>query len=143
MLSILSETENAVVATLVMGLEIDQALEFLTEHGHGMGRSTYYRHKKHLDNMKWQRLAHIAKIGFEDQHLERISQLELIAKLMWTHYREEQSPFKKTVILEKIANVQPFISRYYDVTKTLMERQKNGPSREGRDPLSVSSGQAV
>jgi len=130
MLTILSETERAVVATVIMDLDWPIALEYLKDHGHPMAKSTYYRHRKGLDEKKWERLYHIAKIGFEDQHLDRISQLELINKLMWKHYEEEPSPFRKTIILERIANVQPYISRYYDVTKTLMERRKDDEAKE-------------
>jgi len=130
MLTILSETERAVVATLIMDLDADVALEYLDAHGHKMSRATWYRHRKNLDDKKWERLYHIARIGFEDQHLDRISQLELINKLMWKHYDEEPSPFRKTIILERIANVQPYISKYYDVTKTLMERRKNDEAKE-------------
>jgi len=130
MLTILSETERAVVATLIMDLDADVALEYLEAHSHKMSRATWYRHRKNLDDKKWERLYHIARIGFEDQHLDRISQLELINKLMWKHYEEEPSPFRKTIILERIANVQPYISKYYDVTKTLMERRKNDEAKE-------------
>jgi hypothetical protein len=146
MLSILTETERAVVATIVMDLDKDQALAFLEAHGHKMSKPTWYRHKAHLNEKKWERLYHIAKIGFQDQHLERISQLELINKLMWKHYDEEPSPFRKTLILEKIANVQPFISKYYDVTKSLMEADKkeDANSGEGRDNnISVSPEQTA
>lgn len=65
--------------------------------------------------MKWVRLKHAANL-FTQQHLERIDKLDLIERLMWKCFQEEKSPFKKTIILEKIGNIQPFISSYYDAT---------------------------
>lgn len=69
--------------------------------------------------MKWQRLVHAANL-FTEQHLQRLDKLELIEQLMWKCFQEEKSPFKKTCILEKIANVQPFISNYYDATQFVL-----------------------
>ena len=118
--------------TIVMSLDKHKALQYLESRGHKMALSTWYRHVKELEDSKWDRLYHIAKIGFEDQHLERISQLELIQRLMWQHYEEEASPFKKTIILERIANVQPYLSRYYDVTKEVVNANGFKP-RESRE----------
>jgi hypothetical protein len=55
--------------------------------------------------MKLKRLYHIAKIGFEDQHLERIDNCEIIQKLMWQNAKEEKDPYKRNQILKDILSL--------------------------------------
>jgi hypothetical protein len=43
----------------------------------------------------------LPKIGFVNQHIERIDQLELIQREMWKNYGFEKSPLKMVVILGK------------------------------------------
>lgn len=118
--SVLTDTEKAVVQTLVMRLNLREALEYLKNAGFDISERTYFRYKKKVESMKWERLKHYANL-FTTQHLERIDMLELIERLMWKCFEEEKSPFKKTIILEKIANVQPFISNYYDATQFVIQ----------------------
>jgi len=56
------------------------------------------------------------------QHIERIDQLELIQREMWKLYDMEQQPRHKAAILEKIANIQPFLSAYYEATMMVMKK---------------------
>lgn len=119
MSSILSDTEKSVVQTITMRMHTDEALSYLKDCGFKMARRSYFRYKKKVESMKWQRLVHAANL-FTEQHLQRLDKLELIEQLMWKCFQEENSPFKKTCILEKIANVQPFISNYYDATQFVL-----------------------
>ena len=79
MLSVLSETQNTVVETITMQPALKEALQYLKDAGFEMGHSTYYRHRKKIQDMKLERMHHIAKF-FPDQHLERIDKCELIEK---------------------------------------------------------------
>lgn len=88
MSSILSDTENAVVQTMTMRMNEKQALSFLKQNGFDISRRTYFRCKKKVEGLKWQRLMHIAEF-FTDQHLQRIDRLELVEHLMWTEYEKE------------------------------------------------------
>jgi hypothetical protein len=81
---------------------------------------TYYRIKARVEEKKLQRLHEIAKIGFVDPYLERIDQLELIQREMRKNYGQEQCPYKRVIILEKIAAVQPYLSARYEATKEVM-----------------------
>jgi hypothetical protein len=127
----LTDKQRHVVATIRMRLTQDQSLIYLKDQGYEMSRRTYGREKRKVEDMKLKRLYHIAKIGFEDQHLERIDQLELIQRLMWDEYNKEENPFKRACILEKIASIQPYLSNYYDTTKEVMrDRTDPGQSRE-------------
>ena len=123
MLSILSDTQKAVVDTITMRLDLTNALDYVKHAGFPMGKRTYYRHKKKIEEMKLQRLHFIAKIAYEEQHLERIDRMELIEHQMWINYWKEQDRFKRVKILAEIVNIQPYISSYYDATKTLLEAQ--------------------
>ena len=46
-----------------------------------------------------ERVYHIAKLGFVDQHFQRIDGLEIIEKKMWLEYNREH-PFKRIQILK-------------------------------------------
>ena len=60
--------------------------------------------------MKLERLQFIAKVAYEEQHLERVDRMELIENQMWINYWKEQDRFKKVKILVEIVNIQPYIS---------------------------------
>jgi hypothetical protein len=79
--SILSDTEQAVVQTITMRLHTDEALSYMKECGIEMAKRTYFRHKKKVESMKWERLVHAANL-FTEQHLQKMDKLELIEELM-------------------------------------------------------------
>lgn len=87
-----------------------------------MSERTYFRAKKKIESLKWQRLYRIAEL-FTDQHLHRIDRLELVESLMWRNYHEEKSPFKKVEILSSIVNMQPYLSNYYGATRFVLEKR--------------------
>ena len=121
-LSILTDNERAVLDTLTMKLNSPQALEYLKRNGIEISERTYFRCKKRIESLKWQRLYHIAEL-FTDQHLERIDKLQLVESLMWKNYDAEQSPFKKVEILSSIVNMQPYLSNYYGATRFVLEKR--------------------
>ena len=116
MLSMLTDTQKVVVDTMTMRLSTVKSLEYLKAHGYEMSQRNYFRHKNKIQSLKLKRLYHIAKMGFEEQHLERIDQLKLIQELMWKNYDECKDPFQRSKILRAIADVQPLLSAYYDAT---------------------------
>ena len=123
MLSILSDTQKAVLDTITMRLDLTNSLDYVKCVGFPMGRRTYYRHKKKIQDMKLERMRFIAKVAYEEQHLERIDRMELIENQMWINYWKEQDRYKKVKILVEIVNIQPYISTYYEATKDLLEAQ--------------------
>jgi len=89
--------------------------------------------KRNIQQSRFDRLSLIAKQGFVDQHLERIDQLELVNKEYWKLYNEIKDPFKKALILEKIAELQTYISPYYDASRYVMEQSiKNESNTNGK-----------
>jgi len=119
--NIVTDRQKAVLETMRMRLTEKEALEYLRNAGFEMSDTTWYREKKQLEEMKLKRLYHIAKIGFEDQHLQRIDICELIEKLMWQNMKEEKDPYKRNQILKDILSMQPLLSTYHESTKEVMK----------------------
>lgn len=112
------------VECIRMRLNEKQSLQYLKEVGFEIGPATYYREKKIVEEMKLKRLYNIARIGFQDQHLDRIDNTELCLKLMWENYNLEQDPFKRFQMLKDIIMVQPYLSAYYETTKLIFDKQQ-------------------
>lgn len=127
----LNETEQLVVDCLRMRLTEIQSLAYLKANEHEIHRATFYRIKGRLEATKLKRLYEIAAIGFEDRHVECVDQLRLIEKLMWENYHREEQPYRKTMILKEIKELQPYLSAYYEATKELMKGRKT----EGDNPI--------
>ena len=89
--------------------------------GFPISETTYKREKRKINDLKLQRLHHIAAIGFEDQHLDRIDNCEMIQRLMWQDYLLEHSPYKRVMILKEIKELQPYLSSYYDATRAVIQ----------------------
>ena len=119
----LSDTDKAVVETIRMRLSTQHSLQYLKDNGFSLSRATYFRHKKELEEKKLQRLSHLANIGFEDQHLARIDGLELIEKKMWEEFNKEKEPSQRVQILKDIAQIQPYLSSYYEATKYIVDKR--------------------
>jgi hypothetical protein len=116
MLSILNDSQKAIVETITMRLDTKQSLEYLKEHGYDMNERTYFRQKKKNQSLKLKRLYHIAKVGFVEQHLERIEQIQLIQQLMWKEYDACKDAYQRSKILISIVSIQPYLSAYYEAT---------------------------
>jgi hypothetical protein len=82
MLSILSDSQKAVVETITMKLTLGHALDYLKSMGYPMKERTYYRHKRKIQELKLERLHFIAKVAYEEQHLERLDRMEMIENQM-------------------------------------------------------------
>lgn len=122
---------------MVKGLSEKQALSYLKDNGFEISDYHLYRLKKKIKEFRFDRLNLIAKQGFVDQHLERIDQLELINKEYWKLYNAEKDNFKKALILEKIAELQTYISPYYDASRYVMEQSINS-NNEAKENQSIS-----
>src|SRR6478672_5955554 len=137
MLSMLSDSEKAIVEAMTMRLHVAQALQYLEGLGYPMSERKYYRLKKKIKDRKLERMHHIAKY-FPDQHLERIDRCELIEKLCWENYHASKDPAKKVKILESIITIQPYLSSYYEATKIVLEstvKDRDSPDRDLIPPI--------
>jgi hypothetical protein len=119
---------------MVMDLSEKESLAYLQGNGFKISHNHFYRLKRQIQESRFDRLSLIAKQGFVDQHLERIDQLELINKEYWKLYNDEKDNFKKALILEKIAELQTYISPYYDASRYVMEQsiKSNNETKENQ-----------
>jgi hypothetical protein len=106
-----------------MRLNEKQTLEYLKEVGFDIGPATFYREKRKVEELKLKRLYHIAKIGFQDQHLERIDIYEMGFKMMWQNVLLEKDPYKRNSMIKDILLLQPYLSAYYEATKLVIAKQ--------------------
>ena len=81
----LDNRKKLVIETIRMRLTEKQSLAYLKEMGFEISPKTYYNDKRKVESLKLKRLFHIAEIGFEDQHLERIDTYEMGFKMMWAN----------------------------------------------------------
>jgi len=108
-----------IIQTMVMRLSEKDSLEYLHDKGFKISRDSFYRLKRNIQKSRFDRLNLIAKTQFVDQHLERIDQLELVNQEMWKCYRNKD--YKAMDALLKIAELQTYISPFYEASKWVME----------------------
>lgn len=118
---LLSERQQLVLQCVRMRLMDNEALVYLQAHGFTISRATYQRDKHKINATKFKRLAILARGGFEDEHLARIDICEMGQRELFLNYIRETNPFRRSIIMEKIIALQPYISSYYEATKTMME----------------------
>ena len=135
----LTDRQRAVVATMRMRLTHEQALAYMRGEGFSVSDRTYSRIKAWLKSTQLQRLHFIAAIGFEQQHLERIDTCELMAQLHWQNYHLEKNPYKKSMILREIRELQPYISAYYDATRKVMQKSEQQPVKAPENTVDIPS----
>jgi hypothetical protein len=122
---------------MVMKLSEKESLAYLKDKGFEISAMHLYRLKKNIQTSRFDRLNLIAKTQFVDQHLERIDQLELVNQEMWKLYNKETNTFKQVLILEKIAELQTYISPYYDASRYILEKSVTKDETEKDKPLST------
>ncbi len=105
-----------------MRLKEKEALSYLTDKGYGIGAATYYRVKKEIENTTRERLNLVASEEFLSQHLLRLDNLKTIENELWMQYSRETNPTKKSNILMQLAELQQYLSAFFDSTTYVMER---------------------
>jgi hypothetical protein len=136
----LTERQKWVIECIRMRLSVKQSLDYLKDTaGFEISDKTFYREKAKVEEMKLKRLYHIAKIGFQDQHLDRIDNTELCLKLMWENYYLEKDPYKRFQMLKDIILVQPYLSAYYETTKLIFSTDTKNHEYDNDDTLMVNN----
>lgn len=120
----ITERQKIVLDTVRMRLRETEAIMYLQAHGYQISIRTLERDKQALEDQKLKRLFLIAQSGFEDQHLERIDVLEMGQRELFLNYLRETDTFKRSIIMEKIIAMQPYISSFYEATKDMMEQNE-------------------
>jgi hypothetical protein len=122
---LLSDRQKAIIETIRLRLTEKQSLAYLKEMGFEISPKTYYNDKRKVEALKLKRLYHIAEIGFQDQHLERIDVYEMGFKMMWQNVLLEKDPFKCNAMIKDILLLQPYLSAYYEATKLIIDKQQS------------------
>jgi len=104
-----------------MRLKEQEALSYLEERGYSISRAEYYSVRQEVKESAHTRLNLIASGEFMMQHLERIETLKTIHNELWNNYHIEKNPTKKANILMQIADLQKYLSEYYDSTQYVMQ----------------------
>jgi hypothetical protein len=126
----LTDREKSVVETIRMRLNTKQSLAYLKEVGFDVSERTLRRDRRKVESLKLKRLYHIAQIGFQDQHLERIDVYEMGFKMMWENVRLEKDPYKQNSMIKDILLLQPYLSAYYEATKLVIDKQQQMTSKQ-------------
>lgn len=130
---LLSDRQKSVIETIRMRLTEKQSLAYLKEMGFEISPKTYYNDKRKVESLKLKRLYHIAKIGFQNQHLERIDIYEMGFKMMWQNVLLEKDPYKRNSMIKDILLLQPYLSAYYEATKLVIDKQQQSEYQEFLD----------
>ncbi len=118
------ELRQLIINCIAMGLTESESLEYLTQKGFPCSIRTYRTQKANIRGKRQERLNQIATFEFIDSHLDSIDNLLNIKREMWLNYQAEQHPYKRTEILTQLANLEPYISEYYALTKKIIEEHK-------------------
>jgi hypothetical protein len=110
-----------IINTISMKYSETEALRYLTDKGYSLTNITYRRIKHHILDDRTNRLNAIANNGYIDAHLDTIDNLNHIKREMWIQYDLETRPYAKVEILTQIANLEPYLSEYYALTKKVIE----------------------
>jgi len=120
---------------MAMSLSEVETMKRLQDKGYKISRRYLYILKKQIKESRFDRLHLIAKTGFVDSHLDRITQLELVNQEMWKCYLNKD--YKGMDALLKIAELQSYISPFYEASKWIMEEQiKNDKQQKESEPIS-------
>lgn len=117
-----------------MRLHEHEALDYLSERGYDISRAEFYSLKNDIKENRQLRLNHIASEEFLFQHLDRIESLKAVEGELWNNYHIEKNPSNKAKILMQIAELQTYLSSYYDHTQYIM--QQAARTRKHEKPLS-------
>lgn len=131
----MNDTEELVLQTIRMRLKGKDAIAYLQAHGITISIQHYYKVKGQIEKNKLKRLHEIGQFGFEDQHLDRIDNLELVQELLWKNYWKVHlgKPDVALRILREIREMQPYLSAYYEATKYIIQK------KDGEGSINLSS----
>ena len=116
------ELISHVIYCTCMRLKEKEALTYLKDKGHNIGAATYYRIKKEIQDTTRERLNLVASEEFLTQHIQRIEMLKTIQNELWSNYHLEKNPTKRADILMEIAELQQYLSSFYDSTQYVMQQ---------------------
>jgi hypothetical protein len=114
--------ESYIIEVMCLRLHEHEALDYLEDRGYNISAAELYRLKNEVKNSTDRRLNNIASSEFLAQHIARIDNLKVIENELWNQYHVEKNPINKSKILMNIAELQQYLSSYYDSTQYVMQQ---------------------
>ena len=127
-----------IIDCICMRLHEQEALSYLEQKGFEISSRTYYRLKKEIEESSHERLNLIGSSEFLTQHIERLDTLKTIHNELWANYHLEKLPTKRANILMQIAEIQQYLSSYYDSTQYVMQQAAKHKQEEKKQEVSNS-----
>lgn len=121
-----AELEQLILRTIVMKFTEKEALAYIKSNYKPIESTRYYEIKKAINDKIISEGYHItSKNGLFEQHMMRIHTLETIEKEQWINYHTETKPILKSAILERIQNLQVYLSSAYDYIRAIIKNQED------------------
>ena len=114
--------EPYIIECICLRLKEKEALTYLKDRGIKISPATFYRLKNEVKDTTNTRLNLIASEEFLSQHITRIDTLKTIESELFANYHLEKNPTKKANILMQIAEIQQYLSSYFDSTQYVMQQ---------------------
>jgi len=119
----MQDIQLCIVHCIACKLSEKDALEYLKSKDHEMQRTKYYEYRKNKIQNRTEFAHNVTSHGFLEQHIIRIENIEEIEREQWVNYHKEEEPLKKSKILERILNMQPFITSAYEYITRIIDEQ--------------------
>jgi len=121
-----AELEQLILRCIVMRFSEKESLIYIENNYKKIESTRYYEIKKTLkDKLLEEGYRITSKNGLFEQHMMRIQTLETIEKEQWKNYKSEPKPFLKSAILERIQNLQVYLSSAYDYIRAIIKNQED------------------
>lgn len=114
--------EPYIIECMCLNISEKQSLEYLKDKGYSISSREFYRLKNEIKSNTQERLNLIASSEYLEQHIERIDMLKTIEKELWKNYHQQKDPTKRANILMQIAELQTYLSSYYDSTRYVLQQ---------------------
>ncbi len=119
------ELKQLILRCMVMKFTEKEALAYIKTNYKCIEANRYYAIKKELKNHLMEEGYRItSENGLYEQHMMRIQTLETIQKEQWIKYHMEPKPFLQSAILERIQNLQVYLSSAYDYIRAIIKNQE-------------------
>ena len=121
-----AELEQLILRCIVMRFSEKESLAYIADNYKKIESTRYYEIKRTLaDKLVEEGYRITSKNGLYEQHMMRIQTLETIEKEQWKQYKAESKPFLKSSILERIQNLQVYLSSAYDYIRAIIKNQED------------------
>lgn len=121
-----AELEQLVLRSIVMKFTEKEALAYIKANYKSIESTRYYDIKKSInDKIISEGYKITSQNGMFEQHMMRIHTLETIEKEQWINYHTEVKPILKSAILERIQNLQVYLSSAYDYIRAIIKNQED------------------